>query len=196
MSTVKFYVEEASSSDFGLLRLQRSGELSGEVVKELNYDTTISEAQVNEMILRLLPKQRQVYEAILNLVNSGEAGLFYLDAPGGTGKTFVLYLLTAQLCKDRNIAMAVVSLGIAATLLNGGRTAHSVFKLSLNLANEDTPTCNVTKNSGRGVLLRQFKLIVWDECTMSHEHALEASTTACRTSAATRRCCCFARRRF
>ncbi|KAG5893813.1 hypothetical protein JTB14_027850 [Gonioctena quinquepunctata] len=76
--------------------------------------------------------------------------------------------------EDRNVVPAVASSGIAATLLSGGRTAHSVLKLPLNLASEKTPTCNISKSSARGALLQQCKLIVWDECTLSHKRAIEA----------------------
>ncbi|XP_055930645.1 uncharacterized protein LOC129960926 [Argiope bruennichi] len=143
-------------TDFGLTSAQRRDELSSEVVKEQNYDTVVLEAQVNEMIPRLFSEQRQIYKTILNRVNNGEEGLFFLDAPEDTGKTFVLNLLLAQLRKDRNIALALSSSGIAATLLNSGYIEHSVFKLQLNLANEYTPKCNITKNNDRGVLLQQY----------------------------------------
>lgn len=76
--------------------------------------------------------------------------------------------------KDRKVALAVASSGIAAILLSGGRTAHSVFKLPLNLVNEETPTWNISKSSDRGALLQECKLIVWDECTMSHKPAIKA----------------------
>jgi len=72
------------------------------------------------------------------------------------------------------IAIAVASSGIAATLLQGGRTAHSAFKLPLNLNKNDAAICNITKQSPMAELLRDCKLIVWDECTMSHKHGLEA----------------------
>ncbi|GFW42045.1 ATP-dependent DNA helicase [Trichonephila clavipes] len=75
--------------------------------------------------------------------------------------------------QDRNVALDVASSGIAATLMSGGRTAHSVFKLPLNLASEETPTCNISKNSACGALLQQCKLIVWDEYPMSHKRAIE-----------------------
>ncbi|KAJ8892611.1 hypothetical protein PR048_005192 [Dryococelus australis] len=54
-----------------------------------------------------------------------------------------------------------------------GRTAHSIDKLLLNLATE-TPKCNIIKSSSHGALLQHCKLIVWDECTMSHKRAVEA----------------------
>ncbi|XP_050063110.1 ATP-dependent DNA helicase PIF1-like [Aphis gossypii] len=38
----------------------------------------------------------------------------------------------------------------------------------------ETPTCNVSKNSAMAKVLQQCKLIVWDECTMAHKKSLEA----------------------
>ncbi|UYV72954.1 hypothetical protein LAZ67_10001257 [Cordylochernes scorpioides] len=75
--------------------------------------------------------------------------------------------------KEQNIAIAVASSGIAATLLAGGRTAHSVLKLPLTFAEGQTAVCNIRKNSDKASLLRSCKLLVWDECTMAHKIALE-----------------------
>ncbi|GBM94796.1 hypothetical protein AVEN_69351-1 [Araneus ventricosus] len=72
------------------------------------------------------------------------------------------------------IALAVASSGITATLLTGGRTAFSVFKLPLNLSCVENPICNISRNSDKAKVLRMCKLIVWDECTMAHKFALEA----------------------
>ena len=102
---------------------------------------------------------------------------FFIDGPGGTGKTFLTNLLLATIRKSCRIALAVASSKVAATLLTGGRTAHSVFKLPLNLNMTDpadAPVCRVTKNSGTGKLLQICLLIVWDECTMSHKNAFKA----------------------
>ena len=82
-----------------------------------------------------------------------------MNVPGGTSKIFLLNLLLAQLRKDRSIAIAIASSGTAATLLSGGRTAHSVFKLPLNVVGEQTTTCNISK-SDQSILLQQCKLIV------------------------------------
>jgi hypothetical protein len=38
----------------------------------------------------------------------------------------------------------------------------------------ETPTYNITKNSGTGKTLQSCRLIMWDECTMAHKKALEA----------------------
>nr|KAI8748380.1 ATP-dependent DNA helicase PIF1 [Biomphalaria glabrata] len=101
-------------------------------------------------------------------------GIVFLDAPGGTGKTFLINLLLAKVRQQNKIALAVASSGIAATLLQGGRTAHSTFKLPLNLAHGDTPVCDISKDSGQTKNLQICSLIVWDESTMSHKRALEA----------------------
>lgn len=73
-----------------------------------------------------------------------------------------------------NIAVAVASSGIAATLLEGFRTAHSALKLPSNLQTIEEPTCNITKNSAMAKVLSASKIIIWDECTMAHKRALEA----------------------
>lgn len=101
-------------------------------------------------------------------------GIIFLDAPGGTGKTFLLDLILAKIRMRGEIALAVASSGIAATLLEGGRTAHSAFKLPLNVNHAENPSCNLSKRSGMATVLRITKLIIWDECTMAHKRSLEA----------------------
>jgi hypothetical protein len=106
-------------------------------------------------------------------VERGNGGFFFLDAPGGTEKTFLINLLLAEIRKQNEIALAIVSPGIAATLLEGGITAHSALNLPLNIAHSGTPLCNISNNSGKGQLLKTCKVIVWDECSMAHRKALE-----------------------
>ncbi|GBO00996.1 hypothetical protein AVEN_106799-1 [Araneus ventricosus] len=48
--------------------------------------------------------------------------------------------------QKNGIALAVASSGIAATLLDGGRTAHSAFKLPLNIQNNPDAVCNIKNN--------------------------------------------------
>lgn len=76
--------------------------------------------------------------------------------------------------KNNDIAIAVASSGIAATLLDGGRTAHSMFKLPLSIYHIENPNCNIEINSDLAKILRRNKIIIWDECTMSHEKSFEA----------------------
>ena len=49
-----------------------------------------------------------------------------------------------------------------------------MFKLPLDLATKENPTCNISKGSGLAEVLKLTSLIVWDECTMTHRAAFEA----------------------
>ncbi|XP_018497204.1 uncharacterized protein LOC108865049 [Galendromus occidentalis] len=98
----------------------------------------------------------------------------FLDAPGGTGKTFLTNLLLAEVRSKGDLALAMASSGIAATLLHGGRTAHATLKLPSDIAKQESPVCNISRRSSMAKVLRSCKLIVWDECTMAHKKSLEA----------------------
>ncbi|KAL5699213.1 hypothetical protein ACHQM5_030148 [Ranunculus cassubicifolius] len=66
----------------------------------------------------------------------------------------------------------VASSGIASLLLTGGRTAHSTFKLPLEIM--DNSVCGFVKNSDRAIFLKKADLIIWDEVPMQHRHCVEA----------------------
>ncbi|CAB3231443.1 unnamed protein product [Arctia plantaginis] len=110
----------------------------------------------------------------MKTIDDGNGGLYFLDAPGGTGKTFLMSVVLATVRSRSNIAVAVASSGIAATLLEGCRTAYSALKLPLNLQTIEEPTCNITKNLAMAKVLSASKIIIFDEFTMAHKRALEA----------------------
>ncbi|CAF3348294.1 unnamed protein product [Rotaria sp. Silwood2] len=148
--------------------------LTREILRETSYNLNdLNEYKsANEPLL--LPDQRAAYNAILDRINRKAGGIIFLDAPDGTGKTFVINLLLAKIRQQSKTAIAVASSEIAATLLHGGRTAHSALKLPLNLTQCEAPLCNISKGIGEAKVLQECKLIVWDECTMAHRQALEA----------------------
>jgi len=67
----------------------------------------------------------------------------------------------------------MASSGIAALLLDGGRTAHSHFKILVQGLNS-TSTCYISRDSELVALLQAATLIVWDEAVMMHMHVFEA----------------------
>lgn len=80
--------------------------------------------------MRMLnPEQRAVFNAVINAVDNGGQKLHFLDAPGGTGKTFLLQLLIGHVRQQGGSVLGVASSGIAATLLPQGQTAHSMFRI-------------------------------------------------------------------
>lgn len=124
------------------------------------------------------PEQKRAFDAIdrqllqPQIPNFLNQNLFFLDAPGGTGKTFVLNTLLAKHRAQGRICLATASSGIAAILLEGGVTAHSRFKIPLQ---PDTNTSiNVTQRSDLGKLLMRASIIVWDEAPMISRLAVAA----------------------
>ena len=96
------------------------------------------------------------------------------------------HLYRALLAKVRStdrIAVATATSGIAASIMPGGRAAHSRFKIPLKL--QDNSFCNFTKQSGTIALLREASLIIWDEVAMTRRQAVETldrSTTTTTTT--------------
>ncbi|XP_071918027.1 uncharacterized protein [Coffea arabica] len=69
------------------------------------------------------------------------------------------------------IALATATSGVAASILPGGRTAHSRFKIPLQ--DSDTAICNIGKQSAIAKLIRDAKVIIWDEASMAKRSSIE-----------------------
>ncbi|XP_022041801.2 ATP-dependent DNA helicase pif1-like [Helianthus annuus] len=90
---------------------------------------------------------------------------------GGTGKTFLWTTIISALRSEGKIVLAVAASGIASLLLLAGRTAHSRFKIPLNLT--DQSTCYIKKNTHLAQLLTETTLIIWDEAPMNDRRCFE-----------------------
>ena len=151
--------------DFGMLSPNRTTAVLTcvELDREQSYSTNDLFSHVQNNIAKLTSEQKDFYDTLMHCVDNNVREIFFLDAPGGTGKTFVIKLILASIRSKNYIALPSVSSGIAATLLPGGRTAHSDLKLPLNFHSTETPTSNIPKSSGMVKVLQQCKLIIWDE---------------------------------
>ena len=74
-----------------------------------------------------------------------------------------------KLCTQ--IAIAVASSGIAATLMEGGRTAHSRFKIPVKIDANSPGT--ITRREQTAELIRAAKVIIWDETPMTDRRCFE-----------------------
>ena len=110
-------------------------------------------------------EQRAAYDEILAVVEHGDGGVFFVDGPGGTGKTFLYRAMLAKVRSQGKIGIATATSGVAASIMPGGRTAHSRFKIPLSC--DDGASCSFTKQSGTAKLLRMASLIIWDEASMT-----------------------------
>nr|GEZ53531.1 DNA helicase [Tanacetum cinerariifolium] len=97
--------------------------------------------------------------------------LIFVYGHGGTGKTFLWKTIIYALRAEGKIVIAVASSGIASLLLPSSRTAHSRFKLPLDL--NDSSVCSITKNTQLATLLKETDLIVWDESPMNDRRCFE-----------------------
>ncbi|XP_057790800.1 uncharacterized protein LOC131007904 [Salvia miltiorrhiza] len=103
---------------------------------------------------------------------AAEINMLFIDGPGGTGKTFLYKAILATVRSTGDIALAVASSGVAASLLPNGRTAHSRFKILLNL--DESMSCSISKNTAPTKLIIAAKLILWNEASMANRKAVEA----------------------
>ncbi|KAI9165654.1 hypothetical protein LWI28_018138 [Acer negundo] len=122
-------------------------------------------------ISSLNSEQKNEYNIILERVFSEKPGAFFIDGPGGTGKTFLYRAILAMIRSKHLVAIATASSRVPASILPGGRTAHSRFKIPLNI--EDNITCGISKQSGLAKLFRVAKLIIWDEAPMCKRQTIE-----------------------
>jgi hypothetical protein len=122
--------------------------------------------------------QRVAYDDIMSAVDANEGGVFFVDGPGGTGKTFLYRALLATVRGQKKIAVATATSGVAASIMPGGRTAHSRFKIPLSI--DDGGFCTFTKQSGTAKLLQLASLIIWDEASMTKRQAVEALDNSMR----------------
>nr|VZI10127.1 unnamed protein product [Spirometra erinaceieuropaei] len=61
--------------------------------REENYNTLELLPYLQSHIPKLTPEQKGIYDEIMRTANNGVGGMFFLDAPGGTGKKFLLRLI-------------------------------------------------------------------------------------------------------
>ncbi|PWZ58852.1 ATP-dependent DNA helicase PIF4 [Zea mays] len=144
------------------------------------YEEEIIEATAEDVALQetLNEEQKSAYEKILSVVDTSNGGVFFVDGPGGTGKTYLYKALLAVLRSQDKIAVATATSGVAASIMPGGRTAHSRFKIPLTI--DDGAICTFTKQSGTSKLLQKASLIIWDEASMAKRQSIEALDNSMR----------------
>lgn len=188
------------ANDFGLPSpkyVEILSTLGADYLRETQYIPEELCKIIDEREPKLNPEQKYIVDTIMNDVEKCIGNSYYLDALGGTGKRlyfiqfffFSIYyyiyffkgktwILNLLLCKVRmkdKIALGVASAGVAAAIIFNGRTAHSGLKLPLDLdAKGDSAVCNISRNSSMARLLKDTKLIVWDEITMMNKHGVES----------------------
>ncbi|XP_074303771.1 uncharacterized protein LOC141638263 [Silene latifolia] len=107
----------------------------------------------------------------MDCIKYGKPGAFFIDGPGGTGKTFLYGALYAKVQSIGKIFLPNTSSGIAASNLPCSGTTHSRFKIPLDT--DEALTCDVSKQSDLACLLREATMIIWDEASMAKKQHIE-----------------------
>ncbi|KAK9663635.1 hypothetical protein RND81_O263900 [Saponaria officinalis] len=168
---IKSMGKSFANFDFGVMNLD-DDTTEERRMKEIEdaLNIPISEEDLRAVSL-LNTEQRHAYDIIYNRVRNKKCGAFFLDGPGGTGKTFVYSTLLANLRIKGIIALAVASSGITALNIAGDRTANYRFKIPINI--EENQSSQISKQSALVELIRRCGLIIWDEASMAKRQSIE-----------------------
>lgn len=133
---------------------------------------------VNATVQSLNGQQTEIFtEIVTNATNNDPKKIFFINGSGGCGKTFLYNAVIGHLyCLGRK-CIVVSSTGISSSILHGGRTAHSFFKIPLSIT--DTSVCTVSERTKR--LIRDATLIVWDEAATQNKLVIQAVDRLCRS---------------
>ncbi|CAN0922384.1 ATP-dependent DNA helicase PIF1 [Linum grandiflorum] len=142
------------------------------VSQHLAFDITQEQANYHRSRACLNEDQQKAHDAVFQSMQTNSGKLFFLYGHGGTGKTYLYNCIISRVRSLGQIAIVVASSGIAATLLPGGVTAHSQFKIPIEV--DHASTCAIKKGTTLARLLQLATLIVWDEAPMVHKYSFEA----------------------
>ena len=93
-------------------RLIAAQRFIGTVAISLGQQANINYQKMNQ-------QQKYVFNTICNSVITGQGGVFFLNGPAGTGKTFCYNTICKHIRSQGKIVLCVASSGIAALLLQG-----------------------------------------------------------------------------
>jgi hypothetical protein len=146
-----------------------SRDIPREIFEEASIEANEEDVALSDT---LNEEQRAAYDEIMSSVDTEDGGLFFVDGPSGTRKTYLYRSLLATIRSQKKIVMATATSGVATSIMPGGRTAHSCFKIPLTIDNG--AFCTFMKQSGTAKLLRASSLIIWDEASMTKRQSVEA----------------------
>ena len=129
--------------------------------------------------------QQNIFDTIMDSVEnpSDQKRFFFIDGPGGTGKTTIVKKLIAAIRALGFIVKICASTSLAATNYDDATTAHALFNYPVVKEEDkdmDSPTeCNLF-NTERFILLQNTVIIFWDEFVSNNRELFEAVLRALR----------------
>ncbi|XP_027169229.1 uncharacterized protein LOC113768927 [Coffea eugenioides] len=142
-------------------------QIRGLVLADINKSLQQMGTSIAAYQLPLDELQKYAYDIILQACFTSQGHSFFIDGPGGTGKTFLYRSLLATLRSQGYIATS----GIVASILPGGRIVHSRFKIPIDFSKNRA--CQLSKQGSVARLLSESKLILWDKASMAKRETIE-----------------------
>ena len=145
-----------------------------EIRGEKDYNVDELRATVEERVEKFTAEQAAVFETVMEAVRGRKPLCAFIDARGGCGKTFILNAILGSvrsLEPGGCVALAMATTGIAANLLDMGRTFHSRLKAPLNPHEEST--LQISGQSSLAKLVQMARLLLVDEAPMLDRFQLE-----------------------
>ena len=160
---------EVPLDSLGLNLPQRFPSNRGVIFLESFVSTPIDGRDVD--VCNLNAEQRCAHDCIINGMVPGSPGcIVSLLAPAGTGKTFLINAILST-CRQRGLRLVpCATSGLAASLLGRARTAHTTFKIPVNL--DEGSICK--PSAAYKYWLRSIDAFIWDEISMAHQWAISA----------------------
>ena len=129
------------------------------------------EQELRERVASLKPSQMEAFQLMTDL--SEKQRLLFVTGPGGTGKSFLIHTVVAQLayCQGKFVEVLATS-GPAAYLLHGS-TIHRFFRLDIEMKSRlelGTVDCSAVANCD---------VIIVDECSMMSARLFSTMHSLC-----------------
>ncbi|GFY58241.1 ATP-dependent DNA helicase [Trichonephila inaurata madagascariensis] len=154
---IKFY--PIMGNKFGTVWLARTSHdqpelTSKDVLRETSYDVqallSLSRAFMAANAPRLTPDQQQTFIAITGMIGSERGGIVFLDAPGGTVKTFLLNLQLAFVRKEKDMAVPPLSIDC---ILNDDEAVQYPIQFLNSIQTPDLQAHNLILKVGAPIML-------------------------------------------
>ena len=157
---------QQSNEDYGLQAPEEKLHASDEYdpFAEEYYNKNIEFIQSNE-------EQRVFFKDMQDRIDNDTGGFFGLDAPAGTGKSFVINLILAYIRKDNDVGIGCAISGIASTIIRLGTTFHKRFHPPK--FPKDVDICKLALDSEEAQIISKAKFIAIDEASMMHKELLD-----------------------
>ena len=169
------------SGDFRSLRLPLNPAFRPPMVDDRNRAHRILESQRLSLqySTSLNESQRLAYDSIMEAMRDETLErFFYIDGPGGSGKTYLYNTLLHSVRAQGGTFISVAWTGVAAMLLLDGQTSHTGFRLPLRI--DETTSLHQDRSSQVWKRIESASIIIWDEISLVPRYALDSVDRLCR----------------